>query len=296
MNKMPENTIENGPGNIDRRTFVLTFFGAPFMFAANKAESVLNKFQITEKENSIESERNPIKVLYLGDSNLDGSDAPYDYVKNRSAGEEDFSSGELLAQRNFPFPIEIVQIPQGARRVSPDGSFIDNNSLATTFEYLTDQVIRQIKEIGKIDVLVVALGTNDAIENIAPETFIENFTNFFRTILKSTREPWEHLVIIAPPDMKEIRLADGSYFISPQAINLVKEYRQKIKERFSWLSHIIDINDDLPSDEYLQKPDNVHLNESGQKAIAMRLERLLIRLYPKKPRNIFGFSAGSTEA
>lgn len=285
-----------------RRDFLLTIAGAAALPVAVSAVQKLNQlntaFAATEVISSkLEEEPKPLQIVILGDSNTVGSELQEPYVQNRDPnGPDDFSYAQRLDDK-LPFECNISVIAQGGSRVTSDGDYTDVNPLANSEEFLSDKRIRQIKDLvkleGKIDTLVMLLGTGDAIERVPTDTFINNTLEFFRVILKSTRTNWDNLVVILPPDLEPVQLADGTYFVDPESQKLVREYREALKETFKDFAYFIDISG-VPDDSYLQKSsnDNIHLNNDGQELIADKLAKLINGIYtqPLKEvkRRIFG--------
>lgn len=289
-------------GKTTRREFLLTCFGA---VAIPVAQSTLDAFNQYNKAfagaetilSKVEEEPKPIKILILGDSNTVGTEIQESYVQNRDPnGSDDFSYAQRLEDK-LPFECDITVIAQGGSRVTGDDNYTDINPLANSEEFLSPTRIRQIKDLvkieGRIDTLVMLLGTGDAIEQIPTDIFIDNTLEFFRVILKSTRTNWDNLVIILPPDLEPVQLADGTYFVNPESQRLVIEYREALRETFKDLAYFIDISG-VPDTNYLQKStgDNIHLNNSGQELIADKLARLIQGIYMKPlneaNRRIFG--------
>lgn len=285
-----------------RRQFLQTLFGAAALPLAQKAIGALNQYNTAFASaetvlSRLEEEPVPVKIMILGDSNTVGSELQESYVQNRDPnGPDDFSYAQRLGAK-LPFKCDINVIAQGGSRVTSDGNYIDVNPLANSEEFLSDRRLRQIKDLakheGRIDTLVMLLGTGDAIEQIPTATFIDNTLDFFKTILKSTRTTWDNLVIILPPDLEPVQLADGTYFVDPESQRLVREYRVALKETFKDFAYFIDISG-VPDTNYLQKAtgDNIHLNNSGQELIADKLANLINGIYtqPSKEvkRRVFG--------
>lgn len=250
-------------------------------------------------KNTIKSENNP-KVLIIGDSNSEdqltdaaGMPLPDNFqqthIKNRDlASVNDKSWVQILDQRldQLELSHDFINISSGATRITNYDPSTDLNTNAQSLYFLDTATESRIRSLMPIDILIIDMGTNDAIELRDVNEFIREYRNFVVNFIENYGI--KNIIVVAPPVMLPVQIGPNNYFVHPNAANLIPVYRTELSNlqrsltttrQYSAMN--ISFVDTVHLNPSHLQSDNVHLNNNGESGLADLIQPSLMQLIEK---------------
>lgn len=233
-------------------------------------------------------------ILVIGDSNSEnqfydsnGNRLPDslqpNHIKNRDTGEDDKSWVEVLDTRfnELSLAHNFINISKGGTRVTNYDPSTDLNPNAQSLFFLDQNAINQITSSLPIDILVLNIGTNDAVELREVNEFISSYRDFIVSL--RVNYDIKNIILVTPTVVQPVQIGPNSYFIHPDAVNLISAYRENLLQ----LPHSLTVTRQYPAmnirlvdsihinNTHLQA-DNIHLSKNGEYGMADLVQPVLM--------------------
>ncbi|MDB4584197.1 GDSL-type esterase/lipase family protein, partial [Draconibacterium sp.] len=144
-----------------------------------------------------------------------------------------------------------------------------NSTRLNTLEMLDSYLQKGIEDAGRIDYVVILLGTNDCKAIFADrlKEIPENFKQLITSIQKSEKfEKTPEIIVVSPPPYGPDEVLLEKYKCGAKRVSFLTAEFKKVAQKMN--VEFIDIHTPLQPVFDVLSPDGVHLSEEGQKIIA----------------------------